>query len=310
MTNALPAVEWVGVLPALTTPFTASLEVDYAALRAHADWLARSGCRGLIVGGSLGEGATLTSEERAGLVREAVAAVGASVPVIGSVASARTADAVRLARACAAEGARALMVLPPYLYHGSWPETREHFAEVLRATELPCMLYNNPPAYGTDVLPDQLLELATDHPNLTALKESTGDVRRITAVRALLGDRIAVAVGVDDAVLEGAQAGATAWVSGLANALPVESVELWRRASQRDTASALPIYRWLLPLLRMDTGPHFVQLLKLVQAEVGRGTPRVRGPRRELEGTELASVRATVREVLGRRPEGLAASSR
>lgn len=164
------------------------------------------------------------------------------------------------------------------------------------------MLYNNPPAYGTDVLPDQVLELVEEHPTLTAVKESSGDVRRVSALRALLGERIEIAVGIDDAVLEGVAAGASGWVAGLANALPLESRALFDRSRDGDLAGARDLYRWFLPLLRMDADPKFVQLIKLLAAELGLGSSRVRPPRLELNGAELGAALATVRRAVATRP--------
>jgi 1-pyrroline-4-hydroxy-2-carboxylate deaminase len=165
------------------------------------------------------------------------------------------------------------------------------------------MLYNNPISYGTDFLPAQVAELANEHPNLLAIKESSTDVRRVTAIRALLGDRLDILVGVDDAIVEGIAVGAVGWIAGLANALPAESVALFRYASSGDMHKALAIYRWFLPLLRMDTVPKFVQLIKLVQQEVGHGSARVRAPRLELEGAELKEAKNIIRHALETRPQ-------
>jgi 1-pyrroline-4-hydroxy-2-carboxylate deaminase len=298
-------MEWKGVIPAVTTPFGNDPSVDLEALGLHCRWVVEQGCTGVIVLGSLGEGGTLDRSEKKSVIERAVKALEGRAPVVAAVASLRTANAVELAREAEGAGASALMVLPPYVYRGDWRETREHFGAVLRATNLPCMLYNNPVAYGTDVRPDQLLELATEHPTLAAVKESSGDVRRITAIRALLGERLAISVGIDDEVLEGVDAGATSWVAGLANAFPSESVELFRRAMAGQHALAFEIYKWFLPLLRMDTSPKFVQLIKLMQAEMGRGSPRVRPPRLELEGEERAQAIETLQIALRARPRML-----
>jgi 1-pyrroline-4-hydroxy-2-carboxylate deaminase len=286
----------------MTTPFDADGSVDHASFVRHARWLAGRGVHGVIVAGSLGEGSSLTAEERVALVDDLVPALPPQVPVIAAVAAARTADAAEQARRAEAAGARGLLVLPPYIYHGDREETNAHFGAVLGATGLPCMLYNNPPAYVTDVGPEQLLELVERHPTLTGVKESSGDVRRITALRALLGERIDIAVGLDDAILEGLHAGATGWVAGLANALPEESVALFVAGCGTDPAEARELYRWFLPLLRMDTGPKFVQEIKLVQAELGLGEARVRAPRLELPARERERVLATLRECLARHP--------
>jgi 4-hydroxy-tetrahydrodipicolinate synthase len=206
-----------------------------------------------------------------------------------------------LAKRAAQAGCDGLMVLPPYVYRGDWRETKAHFDAVIGATPLSCMLYNNPIAYGTDVSPSQMGELAR-HANLHAVKESSGDVRRVTAIREQLGDRLALLAGMDDAILESIPMGAGGWIAGLVNAFPQESVRVFdlARDGRRDEARAL--YEWFLPLLRLDTVPKFVQLIKLVQAEVGRGSATVRPPRLELEGAELAAVQALVRERLAKRP--------
>jgi 4-hydroxy-tetrahydrodipicolinate synthase len=180
-------------------------------------------------------------------------------------------------------------------------EMHAHVSAVIDATRLPCMLYNNPPAYKTDFTPPQIAWLAERHPNLAAVKESSGDVRRITALRALAGDRLAIAIGVDDLVVEAVAAGAVAWVAGLVNAFPRESVALFELARRGDHYRAGEIYRWMLPLLRMDTVPKFVQLIKLCQERVQMGSARVRAPRLALEGAELAEAEAIIRTALERR---------
>jgi 4-hydroxy-tetrahydrodipicolinate synthase len=188
------------------------------------------------------------------------------------------------------------MVLPPYVYRGDARETAAHFDAVLDATRLPCMLYNNPIAYGTDVRPEGVADLAARHPNLAAIKESSADIRRFAALRALLGERPALFAGVDDLVVEAVDAGACGWIAGLVNAFPRESVALFEAcvAGRREVAREL--YAWFLPLLRLDTIPKFVQAIKLVQAEAGRGSERVRPPRLELAGEERAAVLAIFKE--------------
>ena len=302
MTRPSSEPVWTGLVVALTTPFENDGAIDHPSFVNHARWLAEHGVDGVVVAGSLGEGSALSSEERTSLVADLVPAVPGHVSVLCAVAAARTADAVAQARAAAKAGAAGLLVLPPYVYRGDRTETSAHFAAILGATDRPCMLYNNPMAYGTDVGPEQVLELAEEHPTLVAVKESSGDVRRITALKALLGDRIDVAVGLDDAVLEGISAGARGWVAGLANAFPDESVALFEAGSQGDKARATELYQWFLPLLRMDTSPKFVQQIKLVQEAMGLGHARVRAPRLALQGAEREQVLATLRDCLSRRP--------
>jgi dihydrodipicolinate synthase/N-acetylneuraminate lyase len=225
------------------------------------------------------------------------------VPLVAGISGLGTAEAVALARTAQAKGAAGLMVLPPYVYKGDWRETEAHFTALLRATSLPCMLYNNPVAYGTDVAPEQMAELAAAHPNLVSVKESSTDVRRVTGIRALLGDRLAVFVGVDDVIVEGIQAGAVGWIAGLVDALPAESVRLFDLALAGRWDEARELYAWFLPLLRLDTVPKFVQLIKLVQQEVGMGSERVRPPRLVLAGAERDAALALIRERLGKRPK-------
>jgi 4-hydroxy-tetrahydrodipicolinate synthase len=296
-------MNWNGVMPAITTSFDANLKVDHGFIAQHCRWLLDNGCTGIVPLGSLGEGATLSFEEKVQVVSTCVKAVGGRAPVMASISALSTAEAVSLAKACTDTGCDALMVLPPYVYQGDWREMKTHVAAVFRATPLSCMLYNNPIAYGTDFLPEQVQELAEEHENFESVKESSTDARRVAAIRALTGDRLEVFVGVDDAIVEGIGVGATGWIAGLANAFPRESVELFNLASNCEHEKAFDLYRWFLPLLRMDTVPEFVQLIKLVQAEVGMGNPRVRPPRLELTGEKLKQVQNTIHAALRTRPQ-------
>ncbi len=285
-----PAMRWTGVIPALTTSFRANGALDARALAKHCDWQIGHGVSALVCCGSLGEAATLSFDEKIAVAATCVKAARGRVPVALGVAALATSEAVALARAGAKAGCAGLMVLPPYVYSTDWREMRAHVSAVISATRLSCMLYNNPPAYKTDFTADQIAELAAAHRNLHAVKESSGDVRRITALRALLGDRLALLVGLDDAVVEGVRAGATGWIAGLVNAYPAESIALFDAARAGDTARADALYAWFLPLLRLDAAPKFVQLIKWVQAREGRGTETVRAPRLALAGDDLAHV--------------------
>lgn len=290
--------DWQGVIPAITTPFTADLSVDHAFLARHASWMIDAGCTGIVSPGSLGEGATLTHAEKLEVFKTLVDAVGGRVPVIATVSALSTREAVQIARDAKAAGCRGLMVLPPYVYKGDWRETKAHFAAVMTATDLSCMLYNNPIAYGTDVQPGQIAELAAEFANLHAVKESSADVRRITAVRALIRDRLNILVGVDDLICEGVSAGACGWIAGLVNAMPVESVRLFNLAKAGEWEKAGALYRWFLPLLRLDVVPEFVHLIKLVQQEVGMGSERVRPPRLPLVGESREAIIGIIRAAI------------
>lgn len=294
--------DWAGVFPAITTPFDQDLQVDYRVLESSVETLVESGCRGLVALGSLGEAPTLTGEEKIEILGRATRVLKGRAPLVAGISALSTADAVSLARAARDAGAGGLMILPPYVYRGDWSETEAHLSAVLRATSLSAMLYNNPIAYGTDVLPTQVELLCAKHENLHAVKESSGDIRRITALGQLLGNRINVFVGMDDVIVEGVAAGAVGWIAGLVNALPRESVRLFELAQAGKSRELEALYSWFLPLLRLDAVPKFVQLIKLVQAEVRMGPARVRPPRLELTGAEREEALQLIRRALRERP--------
>ncbi len=225
---------------------------------------------GIILAGSLGEGATLALDEKIDVIRACVDALAGKASVVPGWPHS-TRGAVEPARAAEAAGSDGLMVSLPYAYATDWYEMKAHVSAVIAATKLPCMLYNNPLAYRADYLPEHVVELAEQHSNLAAVKESSADVRRVTELRRLLGDRIEVLVGVDDLIVEGIAAGATGWVAGLVNAFPHESVHLFDLARDGHHDSARELYEWFLPLLRLVTVPKLVQLIKLVQESVGHG---------------------------------------
>lgn len=296
-------MNWFGVMPAVTTPFDNELNVDHDFLGRHTAWLLQNGCTGLVMLGSLGEGATLEHEEKVAILKTAVNASKAKgTPVVASISSLSTRNAVRLAKEAEQAGCSGLMVLPPYVYTSDWREMKQHVAEIIAATKLPCMLYNNPIAYKTDFLATHVAELASEQPNLQAVKESSADVRRVMAIREVLGDRLKIFVGVDDVLVEAVDAGATGWVAGLVNAFPRESVELFELALAGKRKEAYALYQWFLPLLRLDTVPKFVQLIKWVQEQTGTGRAAVRPPRMELAGADLEETQAILKKALGARP--------
>ncbi|MGI9075361.1 MAG: dihydrodipicolinate synthase family protein [Bryobacteraceae bacterium] len=298
-------MQWRGVMPALTTAFRQDLSVDIDFIGRHAKWLVDNGCTGIVALGSLGEGATLTLSEKTEILNACVKTVGSRVPIVAGISALSTREAVMLAKTAQHAGCSGLMVLPPYVYVGDWREMKAHVAAVLDATNLSCMLYNNPIAYTVDFVIEHVKELVEEHENLNAIKESSSDVRRVTALRVLLADRLQVLVGVDDAIVEAAAVGAVGWIAGLVNAFPRESVELFELAKSGRAKEAFELYRWFLPLLRMDTVSKFVQLIKLVQEQVGVGTARVRPPRLELIGRELDEARTIIAHALSTRPPGV-----
>lgn len=295
-------MNWAGVLPAVTTRFNDDLSVDYTFVASHCRWMIDAGCTGIVALGSLGEGATLSDDEKTRILETIVEAVGDRVPVVAGISALSTAGAVKFAREAERSGCQGLMVLPPYVYSSDWREMKAHVASVIDATPLSCMLYNNPVAYKTDFLPEQIVELASEHSNLSAVKESSTDVRRISAIRALCGDRLQIAAGVDDVIVEAIGVGATGWIAGLVNAFPVESVKLFEWSLNGEHKKAFELYRWFLPLLRLDTVPKFVQLIKLTQAAVDMGSVSVRPPRLHLSDHELADANHIIEEALATRP--------
>lgn len=296
-------MNWRGVIPAMTTAFQPDYSVDHVFMAKHARWLIANGCAGIVALGSLGESATLRFDEKLAILRTLSEALDGKAPLVAGIASLSTSEAVDLARAAADAGCSGLMVLPPYVYSTEWREMQAHVQAVIRATKLSCMLYNNPVSYRTDFVPEQIQELAAANTNLHAVKESSADVRRVTALKAICGDRLEVLVGVDDLIVEGVRAGAVGWIAGLVNAFPRESVALYHYAMRGEIKKAEALYRWFLPLLRMDTVPKFVQLIKLVQQEVGLGHERVRAPRLVLTGAERKAALQTLQQALRRRPK-------
>ncbi len=294
--------DWAGVFPAITTPFQADLSVDYEAFRGQARWLVECGCNGIVALGSLGEAPALTREEKVELLKQARRSLDGKAPVIAGISAFSTAEAVWLAKEAHRAGVDGLMVLPPLVYRGDWRETRAHLGAIFQAAPLSAMLYNNPVAYGTDILPEQIIELRSQHQNFHAVKESSGDIRRITSLKHLAGNSLEIFVGMDDVVVESVAAGATGWIAGLVNAFPEESVRLFKLAQSGPSPELDSLYSWFLPLLRLDTVPKFVQLIKQVQEECGGPSARVRPPRLELVGAEREDVAVLTRKSLANRP--------
>ena len=297
------SMTWKGVMPAITTAFNADYSVDHGFVAEHAKWMIDSGGTGIVPLGSLGEGATLSFEEKIQILETILKSVGARVPVVPGISSLSTAEGVKLAKAAQKAGCKGLMVLPPYVYASDWREMKAHVEAIIKATSLPCMLYNNPVSYKTDFAPEQIAELAAAHRNLEAVKESSTDARRVTGIRALIGNRLAIFVGVDDVIVESIYMGAVGWIAGLVNAFPKESVALFNLAHRNDCEKTQKLYQWFLPLLRLDTTVKFVQMIKLAQELVGMGNARVRGPRLKLSGAELKATQAVIEKAIATRPK-------
>ena len=293
-------VDWRGVFPALTTQFHPDQSLDLDSTARHLEILIASGIHGVIVLGSVGENTALEYQEKLTALEEMRRVVRGRIPLLTGVAEFTTAMACRYARDAEKIGVDGLMVLPAMVYKADRAEALAHFRSVARASGLPVLVYNNPPSYFVDVTPEMFLELA-DEANLVAIKESSGDVRRITDLVNLVSSRYILFSGVDDLVLESVLLGVRGWVAGLVNAFPKENAELWRLASSGCWEQARALYRWYTPLLHMDTKVKLVQYIKLAMAETGLGSETVRAPRLPLAGAEREQALATIRSCIASR---------
>lgn len=292
---------WHGVFPALTTQFHPDQSLDLAGTTRHLEILLRSGIHGVIVLGTVGENCSLEYGEKFEVLRAALRQVAGRVPVLAGVAESGTALACRFAADAQQTGVDGLMVLPAMVYKSDPRETLAHFRAVAAASDLPILCYNNPVSYGVDITPPMFAELA-DEPKFVAIKESSENVRRITDLKNLCGDRYALFCGVDDLILESIALGASGWVAGLVNAFPEENNRLWSLATSGRHDEALRLYRWYTPLLHLDTRVKLVQCIKLAMAERGLGSEVVRAPRLPLVGAERDEVKAILQHALRTRP--------
>lgn len=292
---------WQGVMPAVTTKFNADFSIDRSWTKKNIEAQIDAGVDGIIVCGSLGEASTLSLDEKLEVLDIAVDASRGRVPVLLTIAENSTLDGCRQAEAGAKHGAAGYMVLPGLRYLSDRRETLNHFRMVADASPLPLMIYNNPLAYGVDMTPEMFAEIA-DEAKIVAIKESCGDVRRVTDLINVVGDRYAILCGVDNLAMEAMLMGAHGWVAGLVCAFPHETVAIYRliRAGRLDEARTL--YRWFAPLLALDVSAKLVQNIKLAEAIVGLGTEPVRPPRLPLAGAEREAVETLIRRAIETRP--------
>ena len=294
-------VSWQGVFPAACTQFKPDFSLDIPGTLAHVEAMLKVGIHGLVMMGSVGENTTLEPDEKIDLMKATVALVGKKIPVLTGVAEYTTAGACRWAEQAAKCGADGLMVLPPMVYKGDDRETLAHFRTVAKATDLPIMVYNNPPAYKADITPEMFVALA-DEPKFACIKESSDNPRRVTDIINLTGNRYVIFGGVDDLFLECCMLGATGWVSGLVNAFPAENKLIWDYVQAGKWEDARRVYRWYTPLLHLDTHPKLVQYIKLASAECGFGTELCRPPRLSIAGEERERILKIIRDAKATRP--------
>ena len=295
-------IGWEGVFPAVTTQFRDDFSLDVEATARVMEALVRDGVSGLIVCGTVGENTSLTRSEKVAVMEVAKDVARGRVPVIAGVAEFTTAFACETAREAARVGVDGVMVMPALVYSSKPHETAAHFRAVAKATDLPVMVYNNPPIYRNDVTPDILASLA-DCDTVVCFKDSSGDTRRFIDTRARVGDRFVLFAGLDDVVVESVMVGAAGWVSGMSNAFPREGETLFRLARAGRFAEAMPLYEWFMPLLHLDARPDLVQCIKLCEAIMGRGSALTRPPRLPLEGGDKAHVEAVMAKALAERPK-------
>lgn len=292
---------WQGVYPAATTQFKDDLSIDLAQSQRVIDNLVKDGVHGIIAMGTCGENNSLDPAEKQTLLRAVTEVVAGRVPVVTGVSEFDARRAVAFAKDAKKAGADGLMVLPAMVYVPTEEELIMHFRTVAQATDLPVMLYNNPPAYRVNITVN-VLEALRDVPNIVAVKESAPDPRRFTDIFNALGDRYVLMAGLDDVALEGLLLGAAGWVSGLTSAFPQESIQLIEAVNAGDLDRARAIYRWFMPLLHLDAEHDLVQSIKLAETIMGRGSERVRPPRLPLAGERRRQVTAMVERAAATRP--------
>ena len=295
-------IQWQGVMPAATTQMFPEGRINFEATAKHLEVLIASGITGLVMCGSLGENQTLEPHEKREVVKLAIDVAQGRVPVLSGVAENSTLAAATYVRDIEALGASGVMVLPAMVYKSDDRETITHFRAVAAASDLPILIYNNPIGYGVDITPEMLREMA-DEPKFQAIKESSGDPRRITDIFNTVGDRYAIFAGVDDLIMECCVVGAVGWIAGVGLAFPTENQVLWNLMQAGKWDEARTLYRWFAPLQHLDIGIHFVQKIKLAIQETGLGTEWVRAPRLPLAGEERDAVLNVIRHALENRPE-------
>jgi 4-hydroxy-tetrahydrodipicolinate synthase len=295
-------VNWQGVYPAVTTQFNEDDSINHAENAKMLEQLILEGVHGIIVCGTVGENCSLSAAEKRDVMRNAVETVQGRIPVLSGVAETTTALAVQYAKDAQSIGIDGLMVLPGMVYRSTEKEAINHYQKVARGTALPIMIYNNPVTYGVDVTIEGMRTLALEE-NIVSVKEATEDTRRISELFREFGDRFVVFGGVDDIALESLMLGATGWISGLTNVFPKQSVAIYNLAKEGRYEEALKIWRWFMPLLRLDTIPTLVQCIKLTEQLAGRGSERVREPRLPLKGEQREYVERIYREAVETQPQ-------
>jgi len=295
-------MEWKGVMPAITTKFNSSNQLDLDLFNKNLSFQIDSGVNAIVLAGSLGEASTLNQEEKNILTKNTVQYVQDKVPVVVNIAEQGTLDAIKCAEDAETYGAKGLMVLPPMRYKSGRNETIDYFRSIANSTSLPIMIYNNPVDYGIEVTLDMFDELLKSE-NIKAVKESTRDISNVTRLKNSFGSRLKIMTGVDTIALESLLMGADGWIAGLVCAFPRETVAIYKLQEKGKIKEAIEIYRWFLPLLELDINPKLVQNIKLAETILNIGSEHVRLPRKPLSGTERDEVLKIINTGIKNRPD-------
>jgi 1-pyrroline-4-hydroxy-2-carboxylate deaminase len=295
-----PATDLRGVVVATALPYRedpsapAGLAVDFDKYAEHVDWLISNGCHGVGPNGSLGEYSSLTDEERRRVVQVAVEAVGGRGKVIAGVHGPGWHQARRWAELAGEDGADGVLALPPTMYRASHSQVVEHYTRIADAG-LPIMIYNNPFDTKVDLVPSLVAEIA-QIPQVVAIKEFSGDVRRLFEIREKCD--LDVIAGADDVLFELMADGAVGWFAGFPNVFPAESVRLYDLMRAGNVAEARELYQHLVAVFRWDSRTEFVQAIKLSMDLIGRYGGPCRPPRGALTPEHRAQVEAETKRAV------------
>lgn len=295
--NIISTTEWNGIFPAVMTQFHENLELDLDGTYQHICHLIDSGCKGIVMLGTLGENTSLSINEKSEVIKTAINAAKSRVPVICGIAEYTTNEAIERAEMAEKNGCSGLMVLPPMVYKCDQRETLVYFHTIAKSVQLPIMIYNNPIAYGVDITPEMFIDLSHEK-KIVAIKESSEDPRRLVDIKNLVGNRFILFCGVDDVLIESLVLNAKGWVGGLVNAFPEEAVKMFQLATTGEWEKARKFYEWFMPLLHLDTKPKLVQYIKLCMSLTGLGNEYVRPPRLQVEGKERETIKMLVKKAL------------
>lgn len=282
-----------GVCAVAVTPFKEDGSFDCEAAKANLDFLIESGVHGVCILGATGEYMSVTNEEHKRYVSEIVPYVKGRTKVVIGATRERPDDVIDLILNAKNAGADAAMVLPSPYCHPSQDEIESHYCYIAEKTDFPIMVYNNPGSAGVEVSREAFGGLFGVS-RIRLVKESSGDIRKLTEVLMDAPEGLSVLCGSDNLAYESFLAGADGWVSMLANVAPKDCVALYEAVcEQKEYEKAFEIYRKILPALDfLESFPKPVQSLKYVLTQKGKKGGYVRRPRLELTKEEKKAVEA------------------